>query len=260
MANVISNGSVTKHNVDKYIFKVLSVNQELGKDDSEMEKFDKDKHPERRESDIDTSSLSTNSKDSLIESLMKKTDEMSSNFIKLQMKLESMQEEHKEELKKLEEDSFAKGVEAGKVEINNKSEATLQEKIDNFSTSVKKLEDEAKKFDTALESIKSDLMTAALDISKEVIKVEVDKSSKDIARTLADELIKELQGASKITLKVNPRDHGSVSEHIGAMEHIEIISDSAISIGGVIAMSDVGNIDAQISKRFEKVKRAVLSS
>ena len=89
--------------------------------------------------------------------------------------------------------------------------------------------------------------------------VELNDNSKEVAKVLSDELIKELQSASKVTLKVNPKDHGAISEHVGSLEHIEVVSDSAISEGGVIAISDAGNIDAEISKRFERVKKAVLS-
>ena len=75
---------------------------------------------------------------------------------------------------------------------------------------------------------------------------------------MGDELIKELQSASKITLRVNPKNHGFISEHVGSLEHIEVLSDSAVSEGGVVAVSDAGNIDAQVSKRFQKVKKAAL--
>ncbi|MDD3059521.1 MAG: FliH/SctL family protein [Sulfurimonas sp.] len=98
-----------------------------------------------------------------------------------------------------------------------------------------------------------------MDIAKEVIHVEVGTNSSEIAKKLSEERIKELQSASKITLRVNPKDHGALSEKVGSLEHISVLSDSAVSIGGVIAMSDAGNIDAQISKRFERLKKAALS-
>ena len=44
-----------------------------------------------------------------------------------------------------------------------------------------------------------------------------------------------------------------------SLERVEIVADSAVSNGGVIAISDAGNVDAQISKRFERVKKTVLS-
>ena len=215
--------------------------------------------PQSTNSGIDSSAISQSSKDALIESLMKKTDDMSSNFIKLQMKLESMTEEHKKEIDSVKEESFAQGVEAGKKQADEDAEASMENGLEQFSSSVSTLENSAKEFESALEGIKKELISAALDISKEVVNVELNENSTEIAALLSNELIKELQNASKVTLKVNPKDHGALSEKIGSLEHVEIVSDSAVSQGGVIAISDAGNIDAQISKRFERVKRAALS-
>ena len=131
--------------------------------------------------------------------------------------------------------------------------------IAQLSASVLTLENSAEEYKKALEGIKSELISAALDISKEVINIELNENSTAIAEVLSNELIKELQSASKITLKVNPKNHGEISKSVGSLENIEVISDSAVSEGGVIAISDAGNIDAQISKRFERVKRAALS-
>lgn len=250
-----------KHSVDKYNFKVLSFNAEEQETDS-LEAVKKEPLPEPKpivQSPVDASAMSTSSKDSLIESLLKKTDEMSSNFIKLQMKLENMTEEHKEELKKVREESFAQGVQDGIGQAAKDSENSVSQIIDMYNASIKKLEQSASEFEKALEGIKKELLGAALDISKEVIKTELKESSSDIAKTLASELIKELQSASKISLRVNPKDFESVSRSLGTLSHVEVTPDSAVSTGGVVAISDAGNIDAQISKRFERVKRAALS-
>ncbi len=263
MASVITSSNMESHTVDKYNFKVLASPVEGSDKEHTKSIFEpvhtKDEHPERRESDIDASAMSSSSKDSLIESLMKKTDDMSSNFIKLQMKLESMTEEHNREMALAKEEAFAEGVEAGKKQLLEDSEQNILNGREQFSASVSTLEKSAQEFDNALEAIKKELITAAIDIAKEVISVELNESSSAIATVLSSELIKELQSASKITLKVNPKDHGPISEHVGSMEHIEVVSDSAVSIGGVVAISDAGNIDAEISKRFERVKRAALS-
>ncbi len=276
MATVITNEKLDKHTVNKYSFKVLSIAQ--NQDDNYHEGFksslissyedeslenkelySEDNNPNRRESDIDSSAMSKSSKDALIESLMKKTDEMSSNFIKLQMKLESKEEEYKAELEKIKEESFNQGIEAGIKKVAEDEEAGITNGLAQFSTSVSTLENSAQEFESALEGIKSELVSAAIDIANEVINVELSKHSQDIAKVLGDELIKELQSASKITLRVNPKDHGAISEHVGSLEHIEVISDSAVSEGGVVAISDAGNIDSQISKRFQRVKKAALS-
>lgn len=263
LANVISSDKIGKHSINKYTFKVLSANLEESEDEFAESVFEKistkEEHPERRESDIDASAMSSSSKDSLIESLLKKTDDMSSNFIKLQMKLESMSDEHKIELAKVKDESFKEGVESGKALATKNADSNMSDAVAQFSNSISTLEKSAKEFESALEEIKKDLMVAALDIAKEVVSIELSENSNEVAATLSKELIKELQSASKVTLKVNPKDHGTVSEKVGSLKHVEIVSDRAVSQGGVIAISDAGNIDAEISKRFERVKRAALN-
>ena len=269
MATVISNDSLERHSVNKYNFKVIGFGSEddkkseskkdESKKDSNATEFTPQNNPKARTADVDSSALSTSSKDSLIESLMQKTDEMSSNFIKLQMKLEAKEEEYQNALKEAKEKAFAEGMEAGKAQVLQEEDKSIANLLDQFSSSVKTLDESAKTFESSLEAVKNELIYAALDISKEVIKIELSENSSEVAKLLSNELIKDLQSASKITLKVNPKDHGSISEHIGKLEHIDIVSDRAVSAGGVIVISDAGNIDAQISKRFERVKKAALN-
>jgi len=264
MATVISSDSIDMHSVNKYNFKIIaSVDDEeflnsVAKE--ERRSFTENNNPKARAGDkIDSSALSNSSKESLIESLMKKTDDMSSNFIKLQMKLEAKEEEFEVSLKKAKEDAFAEGLEAGKAKAIEEGTVNVSEAITLFSESVQKLNAQAEVFDSALEGIKKDLILAALDIAQEVVSVEIGENSNNIAEVLSKELIKDLQGASKITLKVNPKDHGPISQKLGSIKYVEVISDSAISEGGVVAISDVGNVDAEISKRFQRVKKAALS-
>ncbi len=267
MAKVIAEDKLSKHTMDKYKFKVFSMNAENEKEDhsrdtqknDSSEKDSEQKGASDDPRDVDSSALSTSSKDSLIESLMKKTDEMSSNFIKLQMKLETMSDEHKEELEKVKEESYQKGVEAGVEQAKSDVEKSYNDGIAQFSSSVEKLEKSAKEFEVALENIKGSLIEAACDIAKEVISVELSEKSDEIAKVLSQELLNELQSASKVKLKVNPKNHGALTQSLSSMKHVEILSDNAISEGGVVVLSDAGNIDAQIKKRFERVKKAALS-
>lgn len=260
MATVISSDRLMKHNIDKYNFKILAMGGNV--DESNLvpvENENASSQVSQASETGDSSAMSSNSKESLIESLMKKTDEMSSNFIKLQMKLESMTQEHKDELIKVKEESLNEGMVLGKKELEDARKQDVKDEFAQLLTSVVVLDNSAKEYVQSLDSIKNELLHAALDISKEVVGVELSENSTDIAELLSNELIKDLQGASKITLRVNPKNHGEISQSIGSLEHITIVSDSAISEGGVVAISDVGNIDAQISKRFQRVKKAALS-
>jgi len=261
MATVIPSSRIERHNVNKYNFKVIAFGS--GKDEQEdrnvSQQYTPQNNPQKRSSDVDSSALNSSSKDSLIESLMKKTDEMSSNFIKLQMKLEQKEEEFAAELKRVKEEAFAEGMKAGRAEALSSIDKELNAKLELFTNSIDKLDKSAVEFQKSLDSLKDELVTAALDIAKEVIKVELDKNSSEVARILSEELINDLKGASKITLKVNPKNHTYITEHLGQLDHVTVLADSAVSEGGVIVISDVGNIDAQIEKRFQRVKKAALS-
>jgi len=256
MATVISSDKIEKHNVDKYNFKVIAFGSAQ---ESETATQEREAPVVNKETTIDSSALDNKSKESLIESLMKKTDEMSSNFIKLQMRLEAKEEEFKEELKRAKEEAFAEGMKAGEAKAIEEIDKNLNAKLELYAKSVHSLDESASEFKNSLESLKGELITAALDIAKEVIKVELSQNSAEVAKLLSQELIEDLQGASKITLKVNPKDLAYLSEHLGNLNNITLVADSAVSEGGVIVMSDAGNVDAQIEKRFQRVKKAALS-
>lgn len=257
MAVIISNQSLESHDINKYNFKIIG-SERAKKTQNRVEDNIQTENPKKSQ-EIDSSALSSSSKESLIESLMQKTDEMSSNFIKLQMKLEAKEEEYLKSLEEAKEKAFAEGLAAGQAKANEELARSSTQGLEQFAESVKKLDLSAQEFSVALESIKSQLIAAAVDISEEVIKIELHKNSNEVAQKLSEELLNELQGASSVTIKVNPANHGAISEKTGNLENVAVVSDSAISEGGVIVISDAGNIDSQIEKRFERVKRAALS-
>ncbi len=258
MAVVISKKNVTSHSVDRYKFKVLSSSIHESEDKPELVDDSFSPNKEVVAQSIENHEISSSSKDELVESLLKKTDEMSSNFIKLQMRLEEKENEFKIELESAKKESYEKGLADAKGELESENERLHVNSIEQFSKSILALEKSATEFEEALGRIEAELVNAAIDIAKEVILIEIDEHSADIAAKLSQELIEDLKESTKVTLKVNPNDHGKVSEKVGKLAHIDIVSDSAISSGGVIAMSEAGNIDSEIMKRYERVKKAAL--
>ncbi len=272
MAEVISGDKISRHNVDKYSFKVLAIGGGKKPNLKAFGKEQKEQAPTQEASATTTtqtpepdlqeqpeSKEQKSSKDSIIESLLKKTDEMSSNFIKLQMKLESMQEEHKQELEQIKESAFAEGVAKGKEEAQKECEERYSQTLNLFADSISKLEQKASEYNSSLESVKKELTAAAIDIAKEVVEIELSENSNKVAEALASSLIEELQNAAEITLKVNPKDFTYLSQKFAELKNVKIVADAAVSAGGVIAISDIENIDAEIPKRFERVKRVILS-
>jgi len=267
MKTVIDKNRMDRHSIDKYKFKVLAMGSAAEHESApKASVFASESAPEgepkpvpARKTEPAVRESDAHSRDALVESLLKKADDMSSNVIKMQMKIEDMEAAHKAALEVERARAFEEGIAAGQQQAQNEGAALFQEMHARLAASVKTLEAQSAMFDTALEQIKSELLHAALDIAKEVIVLEVGERSGQVARKLAAELIAELQGAAEVTLKVNPADHGALSEAVGKLAHVHIVSDSAISRGGVVAISDSGNIDAEVMKRFERIKSAALS-
>jgi len=252
---VIQNNSHGAHAISKYQFKILSSLSGMSVGDATQEMH----HTLQEESVVERRrESSSSSKDELIESLLKKADEMSSNVIKMQMRIESMQEEQSQALEEAKKTGYAEGLTAGILQEQTQNAAQGAQSHELLSQSVKTLENAAAEFVVALGAIQKELTHTALDIAKEVIGIETTDHSAKIAAKLSNDLIEELKDASKITLRVNPADHGFISEKVGSLTHVEVLSDRAISPGGVVAISDAGNIDSEIKKRYERLKRSLL--
>lgn len=257
---IITKENLNEHTVGKYQFKILSglsgasvheAAEELGLEHTSMD-------AEENTAYYESPQTANTHKDELIESLLKKADEMSSNFIKMQMRLENLQEDHAEAIEAAKKTSYDEGFSAGVLSEQTEDSKRKEYSKEQLANSVKNLDEAAVQFSSALSSIQKELTHTAIEIASEVIGVETQENGAKIAAKLAADLIEELGEASKITLRVNPADHGYISEKVGSLSHVEVLSDRAISSGGVVAISDLGNIDSQIKKRFERLKRSLL--
>ncbi|OUT12823.1 flagellar assembly protein FliH [Campylobacter concisus] len=194
---------------------------------------------------------------SFVEELLKKTDELSSNIIKLQMQIENQESEFAKrleaEISRAKEDGKNEGI----AQTNASNEAKIKEFEARFSASAAKLEEQYVKFDEFLKKIEEELGQTAIKIAKEVIDKEISTSSNQIAHHLASSLIKELSNVKNIEIRVNPEDSEYLKEQFSKNEHVKISADDAISKGGVVIISDGGNIDATMQTRLEKLKMLV---
>lgn len=194
---------------------------------------------------------------SFVEELLKKTDELSSNIIKLQMQIENQESEFAKrleaEISRAKEDGKNEGI----AQANAANEARINELEARFSASAAKLDEQYIKFDEFLKKIEEDLGQTAIKIAKEVIDKEISTSSSQIAHHLASSLIKELSNVKNIEIRVNPEDSEYMKEQFSKNEHVKISADDAISKGGVVIISDGGNIDATMQTRLEKLKMLV---
>ncbi len=270
-SNVISGGTSDQHVVEGYRFKVIS------EFDNHTE--EKQHHPQiSNEENIITSSKDENPTNesqtpapsqvvqevqtpafqpSFVEDLLKKTDEMSSNIIKLQMQIESQESEFNNRLNSELENAREKFSKEGYEQAKAEFEKELNDLRDKYLKSVSKLEEACTNLNVFIEKNEKELADTAIDIAKEVILKELENNSSKIAYALAKDLINELKGAGSIEIKVNSVDYNYLKEHFSENSHIKITLDDAISKGSVVILSDSGNIESNLNARLIKIKKMV---
>ena len=243
MSKIINGGRSDKHIVKQYKYKEIDTVEIKPKENFTPE-IQEEKAPKSSEEDK-----------KIIENLLLKIEELSGNIIKIQTQFENQINELRAVCEKEKEDSFNQGYQKGIEEGRGSCENELNEKMRLLEESIEKINKINDIFEEKILSIEKELISVALDIAKEVIQKEISKESEKIAFSLAKSLMEEIKNATKIKIKVNPKDAEFLK---GKFENVEIIPDSAIKEGGVVIISDIGNIDAEVMERFKNVKEAVL--
>jgi flagellar assembly protein FliH len=250
-----------EHLIDRYSFKSLLLGDENDNTFKEIS-FIKSEVKEDKVVENETSSVPVapkSSSDELVETLLKKSDELSSSLIKMEMQLEKQSGEFDERMREASKRAYEDGYNKAREETIHQFESQVNSKIELISNSIAKIETVYESFENKISSIEKELVSVAIDIANEVINSEVSQNSAKIASSFAHQLLDEVKEASQITIKVNPNDIGYLQEQIKNDDKIKFISDSAVSEGGVVILSDVGNIDAQIHQRFKNLKNSILS-
>ena len=149
------------------------------------------------------------------------------------------------------------GYNEGYNEAKRELENRVNEHLSKLIESLHKIDKVYQDYQNKAENIEKELVAVAVDIAQEVIAKELSKHSKEIALSLTKELINDIKEATKIEIKVNPLDYDYVKDKIN-LDKITIKPDNAISPGGVVIISDVGNIEAEIAERFKVIKNNIL--
>ncbi|MGP1561567.1 MAG: flagellar assembly protein FliH [Helicobacteraceae bacterium] len=270
MELIITADELKEHRVEKYYFRrVDRLGLETSEPDAEeklqkftIKNFDAESQdlveaaPESQiealDDDADSQDLGDETQAQTNEDLLKKIDELSSSVVKLEMQLEKKEEEHKYELEKIRQEAYDDGLNKGEESALAKVKDTMDEYQDKLYSSIKKLDVASIEYASGINKLEEELVSVALEIAAEVVAKEVQSNSKEVALALAKSLLGSVKDASKVTVKVSAKDAGLLREHF--KDRVQIEEDDALSPGGVVIISDVGNINADIQKRFEKIK------
>jgi len=243
---------VEKHIINEYKFKNFDENESMQNENIAQKENVTGNIEQSSQNNIKNETQNNE----IIEKLLQKIEELSNNIINIQNKFELQLNDCKQQNEIEKQKAFEEGYNKGKLEAENSVKNEMGEKIELLKNSIQKVDKINELFEEKILSIEKELISVALDIAKEVIQKEVSENSKEIALSLAKALMEDIKDATKITIKVNPKDAKFLKEQ--NLQNVEIIEDDAVKEGGVVILSDIGNIDAQILQRFKAIKEAVL--
>ncbi len=253
MGKIISNDELKEHSVKKFEFVSLNIQEEKSHFDATL--FDAAQETNEveatqesaQEENIDAPTPSQEATE-----LLAKIETLTNENISLDMQLQTLQTEFDSKLQEATDQAYKKGQEEGIQESQN----TLQEQSEALQTqllkSISTLDEQTQRLNDFLIKIEDELIDASMIIAKKVIKKEIEEHSQEVALTLAKDFLQDLKDATTITLKINPQDATALTEHFAQSKNITISPDDAINKGGIIILSDAGNIDGNIDIRLEK--------
>lgn len=266
--NVITPLGQTKHRIARYEFRAIPLQDSLSEASSEEQ-------PLPSQTPIHTPSLmSTESVDnqgrttqstSLLESgwaenILQKSESISELLLGMQAQLHKQQEGLEVVLRQAREEARALGFKEGQEQTRIDLQADIARQKEAFIESIAALDRVSKSMEQHVGSLENELSSIAVDIAKEVIAKEVSTGSASVAHALAKELLQSLKEATHIVLKLNPLDYDEVRAALEGDERVKIQPDKAIARGGVVMVSDHGNIDGSIASRFQMLKRSLLEN
>ena len=158
MEIVINESKMERHSVNKYKFKVFSAGAQEHEEhtqsyaEQQLEESPVAEHVEQQPVSTAAAAIASH-RDELVESLLKKTDDVTSNFIKMQMKLEDMEKAHKAALEQATKEAFEQGVQAGREALQKEVDEAHANGLAQFAESVKTLETSAQTFEQALAEV-----------------------------------------------------------------------------------------------------------
>lgn len=266
--NVISTQGQSRHNIKRYEFKVLdSLAKEEPQESFEpLSSLPLDSHVPQENPPPSPSTPPVPSipasliENELIERLLQKSDELAGSLAKMQMQLDKQQKEMDSLIKEAREEARALGIKEGQEQARAVMQEEVEEQKRALIASIELLEGTSKEMEKQIGSLERELSAIAVDIAKEVIVKEVSEKSAEVAHALAKNLLDSLKEATKVLLKLNPQDYALLVKHFEGEERIKIQPDKAIAKGGVVIISDNGNLDGTILSRFQTLKKSILEN
>jgi flagellar assembly protein FliH len=259
MTGIIKDDERDKHDISPFLFGELNL---YGENDDFQPFIPKEvgKSVESKQEVSEKKSSEKESKrDEIITALLDKGDILTSEIQNLQNKLSNQEMLFQNELEKMKREEYERGARDGLSHAKGEAQEEYRTSLNHLSNSIQKLEELGKSFSSMMQSVEKELVHTSVAIAKEVITNEITYNSGQVAINLTKSLLKNLSEAKDITIHVNSSDLEIVKNGLSDISNLKVISDIAVSQGGVIIVSDVGTIEGTIMERLRIVKNDILS-
>ncbi len=196
----------------------------------------------------------------VVDKILQKSDALAQSLQKLQEQFDKQEKEITQKVADAKAEAKEQGYNEGYQRAKQELEAQINSQRELYSLSIKRIDEHISNTKIRIANLEKELSSIALDIAKEVITNEVNTNSAKIASSLARNLLQNLAENAQVTLKVFPGDLEELKESLQDLTHVTLQADPAIAKGGVIILSNEGNIDGDIHLRFEALKKSILES
>jgi len=249
VSKIISSDKVDSYNIQKFHFGSLSKEKTQKVEDaiSVFKSDDKEKPPKQTTIKDDT--------DKNYEELLQKIDTLTSEVVSLQMKLEEQEKEHQQELVKVKDEAYEKGVK----DAQNSLQEELEEIKVQYISSVTALQELDIQIRDKIKTFEEELIETSIIIATKVIKKEVEENSSEIAKSIARFLLQDVKDDLEVKLLVSPKDYEELLKE-SLKENVKIVADNSIKEGGVVLLSKDKNLDGTIETRFKKTLQLIKES
>jgi flagellar assembly protein FliH len=155
------------------------------------------------------------------------------------------------------EDLFAKGVAEGQ----RAAAAAAQQEIATLAKKLAATLDDLMRVRTEMiRHTEKQMVQLALAVARRVVHREVSLDPQVLA-TLMRVALERVSDAAKVTVRLNPVDHQSVTEALSgsASDQVTLTADGRVPRGGCKVESEYGDVDAGVDAQIQEIARALLA-
>ena len=173
MGKIIDANKLKEHNIQKFQFGVVKV-----EDTTQNEEITSNKEENKENEEQESQSKEEFAK------LLQKTDELSSENVKLQMRIESLEKELEDKIAQIKEEQYQKGRKDGIKETQESMEEENQELKSRLIKSITLLDETLLLHKSSIEKIEENIQDIAISFAQKIINKELEEDSHKVAISL----------------------------------------------------------------------------